>query len=155
MSLLMYCTNKDSFLEKDSFFAENPLKDPGPQNFSYYFSTLEVKDEITNSTQPLDSLYCQVSGGSFHISLEKQQRIQIFLSVQLPFIYIVVKTAMKRAYFKQRAVLVFNKRNVTRKFKTSTQLWQILNQSKLWPIKEKENMQVLLKWPNLIPYSKL
>ena len=36
----------------------------------------------------------------------------------------------------QRAVLVVNKRNVTRKFKTYTQLWQILIQAKMRPIKE-------------------
>ena len=33
----------------------------------------------------------------------------------------------KGNYCKQRAVLVVNKRNVTRKFNTYTQLWQILN----------------------------
>ena len=31
----MYSTNKDPFLTKDSFLAETPLEDPGPQNFSY------------------------------------------------------------------------------------------------------------------------
>ena len=43
-----------------------------------------------------------------------------------------------------RAVLVINKRNVTRKFGTGTQLWQILIYAKMWPIKEKENRQLLM-----------
>ena len=58
-------------------------------------------------------------------------------------------------YTQQRAVLVVNKRNVTRKFKTRTQLWQILIKAKIWPIREKENRQLLLQWPNLILYSRL
>ena len=44
----------------------------------------------------------------------------------------------------QRAVFSFNKRNVTRNFKTCSQLWQILIQAKMCPIKEKENRQLLL-----------
>ena len=38
----------------------------------------------------------------------------------------------------QMAVLVVNKRNVMRKFKTHTQLWQILIQAKMWPIKNRK-----------------
>ena len=31
----------------------------------------------------------------------------------------------------------------------------ILIQAKMWPIKEKENRQLLILWPNLIPYNRL
>ena len=51
----------------------------------------------------------------------------------------------------QRVVLVVNKRNVTKEFKTYTQLWQIF----MWPIKEEENRHLLILWPNRNPYSKL
>ena len=54
--------------------------------------------------------------------------------------------------FSQRAVLVVYKRNVTRKFKTCIHYG---NLNKMQPIKDKRNSQLLMKWPNLIPCSKL
>ena len=51
-----------------------------------------------------------------------------------------------------RAELVVNKRNETKKVKTCT---QILIWVKMWPIKEKENEQLLILWPIIIPYSNL
>ena len=44
----------------------------------------------------------------------------------------------------QRAVLV-SKRSVSRNFKICTQSWQISIQAKMWPIKEKQNRQLLAK----------
>ena len=48
------------------------------------------------------------------------------------------RTMKTEAGKEKRAVLVVNKRKVTRKFETCTQLWQILTQAKMWPTKEKE-----------------
>ena len=55
----------------------------------------------------------------------------------------------------QRAVLLVNKRNGTKRFKTCTQLWQISSQAKMWPVTEKQNRQLLLQCPNVIPYSQM
>ena len=43
--------------------------------------------------------------------------------------------------YKERPVLVVNKRHVTQKFKPCTQLWQIFISAEMWPIKEREKGQ--------------
>ena len=54
---------------------------------------------------------------------------------------------------KLEGCIVVNKRNVTRKFKIYS-IMAIPNLGQdVWPIKKKGNRQLLLFWPNLIPYS--